>query len=89
MTFSVYALYDRNKIIAAILTIYLVAEFGVAMWIYLTPGGHRECISLVHNYTLNAEYYDSVRAPTRCPRTQRIPLYVPSRHVQVYILKPG
>lgn len=39
---SVYALYDRKKSIAAILSIYLVAEFGVAMWIYLTPGGHRE-----------------------------------------------
>lgn len=39
--YSVYALYDRNKVIAAILSIYLVAEFGVAMWIYITPGGHR------------------------------------------------
>jgi len=33
----VYALYGRNKFIAAALTTYLTAELGVALWLYLTP----------------------------------------------------
>ncbi|KLO13197.1 hypothetical protein SCHPADRAFT_940560 [Schizopora paradoxa] len=33
----VYALYKRSRILGAFLTIYLTAEFGVALWIYLTP----------------------------------------------------
>jgi len=36
----VYALYGRNKAIAVILTIYIIAELGVALWIYLTPSTH-------------------------------------------------
>ncbi|KLO07399.1 hypothetical protein SCHPADRAFT_650413 [Schizopora paradoxa] len=36
----VYALYGRNKLIAVLLANYLTAELGVALWLYLTPGGH-------------------------------------------------
>ncbi|KLO09768.1 hypothetical protein SCHPADRAFT_892833 [Schizopora paradoxa] len=32
-----YALYKRNKKLAAFLIIYLVGELGVALWLYLTP----------------------------------------------------
>jgi len=33
----VYALYNRNKVIAVLLATYLTAELGVALWLYLTP----------------------------------------------------
>ncbi|KLO19079.1 hypothetical protein SCHPADRAFT_899183 [Schizopora paradoxa] len=33
----VYALYGRNKHLAALLITYLLGEFGVALWVYLTP----------------------------------------------------
>ncbi|KLO19082.1 hypothetical protein SCHPADRAFT_89642 [Schizopora paradoxa] len=33
----VYALYGRNKYLAALLGTYLLGEFGVALWVYLTP----------------------------------------------------
>ncbi|KLO13211.1 hypothetical protein SCHPADRAFT_904396 [Schizopora paradoxa] len=33
----VYALYERNKLLAVIMACYLGAEFGVALWEYLTP----------------------------------------------------
>jgi len=36
----VYALYGRNKTIAVILATYIIAEVGVAFWIYLTPSVH-------------------------------------------------
>jgi len=36
----VYALYGRSKFIAILLATYLTAELGVALWLYLTPGGH-------------------------------------------------
>jgi len=36
----VYALYQKNKIVGAILIIYLTAELGVALWVYGTPGSH-------------------------------------------------
>ena len=42
MIARVYALYKKNKIIGILLALYLTAEFSVAMWIYTTPGSHRE-----------------------------------------------
>jgi len=33
----VYALYERNKYLAVLMACYLGAEFGVALWEYLTP----------------------------------------------------
>ncbi|KLO13131.1 hypothetical protein SCHPADRAFT_997570 [Schizopora paradoxa] len=33
----VYALYGRNRALAAFLTLFLLGEFGVALWLYLTP----------------------------------------------------
>jgi len=33
----VYALYERNKYLAAMLITYLLGEFGLALWVYLTP----------------------------------------------------
>ncbi|KLO12281.1 hypothetical protein SCHPADRAFT_429430 [Schizopora paradoxa] len=33
----VYAIYGRNKYLAAFMIIYLIAETGVGLWIYLTP----------------------------------------------------
>lgn len=41
--FSVFALYERNKVVGALLAIYLTAELAVALWIYATPGAHRQC----------------------------------------------
>ncbi|KLO12279.1 hypothetical protein SCHPADRAFT_429220 [Schizopora paradoxa] len=36
----IYAIYARNKYLAAAMIIYLIAETGVALWIYLTPSVH-------------------------------------------------
>jgi len=33
----VYALYGRNKVIGTFLVVFLLAELGVALWLYLTP----------------------------------------------------
>ncbi len=33
----VYALYGRNRYIAVIFTVYIIAELGVLFWIYFTP----------------------------------------------------
>lgn len=38
--FSVYALYNKKRLVGLFLAVYLLAEFGVAMWIYCTPGSH-------------------------------------------------
>lgn len=38
----VYALYNRNKVIAVLLATYLTAELGVALWLYLTPSLSRK-----------------------------------------------
>lgn len=43
---SVFALYERNKVVGALLAIYLIAELAVALWIYATPGAHRQCCLL-------------------------------------------
>ena len=40
--YSVYALYERSKIIGIFLATYLLAEFAVKLWITSTPGSHRE-----------------------------------------------
>ena len=37
-----YALYGKNKVVASVLATYLTAEFAVAIWLYATPGNHRE-----------------------------------------------
>jgi len=37
VSLRVYALYDRNKYLAAMIIVYLLGEFGVALWVYLTP----------------------------------------------------
>ncbi len=36
-TLRIYALYQRNRPIAATLFAYCLAELAVALWIYLTP----------------------------------------------------
>ena len=41
----VYALYRRNKAIAALLASYLTAELGVALWVYLASSTERKFIS--------------------------------------------
>lgn len=38
---SVFALYQKSRIVGAILITYLTAELGVALWVYGTPGSHR------------------------------------------------
>jgi len=37
VSLRVYALYDRNKYLAVLIILYLMAEFAVALWVYLTP----------------------------------------------------
>jgi len=40
ISLRVYVLYGRNKYLAAMIMIYLLGEFGVALWVYLTPSMH-------------------------------------------------
>lgn len=57
--------------IGLLLAIYLTAELGVALWIYGTPGGHRqlETLSILLSLTL---LYSSC-APLTNSRQPRVP----------------
>lgn len=41
---SVYALYEKKKVIGFLLALYVTAELGAALWVYSAPGGHRESL---------------------------------------------
>ena len=40
--YRVFALYQRSRVVGTLLVVYLLAEIAVALWIYCTPGSHRE-----------------------------------------------
>ncbi|KAI5123840.1 hypothetical protein M0805_009132 [Coniferiporia weirii] len=40
LALRVYAIYQRKRIVAVTLVVYLLAELGVALWLYCTPGSH-------------------------------------------------
>ena len=46
--YRVYALYQKNLPLGIFLALYLIAEFGVNLWVYGTPGEHREHYSDVN-----------------------------------------
>ena len=67
--YRVYALYERNKVIAMILITYLLAELGVALWIYATPGAHRQSI-LLHSLSQIFNFLAALIVPAVVQHTE-------------------
>ncbi len=49
---SVYALYGRNKALGLFLATYLLAELGVALWLYTTPSLHSMFLEPADRYCI-------------------------------------